>query len=291
MAGSSIAALGYAYVTARVNTGRITAVTAATERLVLAGFADVITVHTPARLKRDHIEQWLTSIRHLAPGTRRNRFGIVRRYCRWLVERGTIRHDPTIGIPAPKVPRSVHRTLGAEQIHSILAVCPDARARCIVILGVQLGLRRAEIAGLEVGDVDWGSRTVAVIGKGGHKRVVPLTSEADAAIRAYLASSPTVAGPLIRSDRKPYDHVRPQWVGETFARLAWRSRVKTRPHDGVGTHSLRHTAASDVYAACRDVLVVRDLLGHVSLATTQVYVRGLDLEPLRAAIEGRSYAA
>lgn len=56
----------------------------------------------------------------------------------------------------------------------------------------------------------------------------------------------------------------------------------------MSTHALRHSAATDVYRASRDVMAIRDMLGHQSLATTQGYVKGLDTEALREAMEGRT---
>src|SRR5690606_15907415 len=83
--------------------------------------------------------------------------------------------------------------------------------------------------------------------------------------------------------------VSPRWIGDQFARIAYDAGVKHAPFDGVSAHVMRHTAASDVYERTGDVKLVQDLLGHRSLATTEVYTRGLGIERIREAIEGRDY--
>jgi site-specific recombinase XerD len=160
----------------------------------------------------------------------------------------------------------------------------------VLVLALHTGLRRAELADLEVGDVDLTARTVFVRhGKGGHARMVPLSIEAGRAVAAYLASEGLCHGPFVRSLREPQEGITPEWLGQLFSDLAYRSGVKVRSRDGVSQHATRHTFATDVYEQTDDVLAVRDLLGHESLATTQIYVRGMNVERLRPAVEGRTY--
>lgn len=239
----------------------------------------------------DLVRSYRASLAHLSLGTQRNHWVALKGFTGWAVDRNLIRRDPCHGIPAPKVPRSVHRNLSADAAARLIAACPDSRARCVVILGLQLGLRRAEIAGIQLGDIDFDLGVVTIHGKGGHVRLVPLTDEAATAIAAYLHDEPARRGPLIRSRREPAKALTPDGLGVLVSHWAKAAGVKVAAFDGVGTHSLRHTAATDVYRQGGDVMVIRDMLGHASLSTTQIYVRGMDLEPLRAAIEGRNYAA
>jgi site-specific recombinase XerC len=287
-----LSASGEAYVAARLATGSIVWVTARDQLSILRRMAQLLGDPPTHQLDRAALDIWLADTRRLAPGTRRTAFSIVRCFCDWLVEEGALARSPFAGVRAPRVPRSVHRALSADDAESLVAICHDSRDRVIAALGFQLGLRRAEIAGLEVGDVSLSRGTVEVRkGKGGNERLVPLTAEAREAILEYLRDAPACAGPLVRGDRYPTKGVAPAWVGRRVTELAYQAGIKERPRDGVSTHALRHTCASDVYEASRDVLAVRDLLGHVSLATTQVYVRGLGVEHLRAVIEGRRYRA
>jgi len=89
----------------------------------------------------------------------------------------------------------------------------------------------------------------------------------------------------------PHEGIRPNRVGDIVRQVCWDAGVKGCSWDGVSTHALRHTAATDVHRATGDVLAVQAMLGHSSLAVTQVYVQGLNVEQLRTAMEGRSYVA
>lgn len=260
-----------------------------TERTILIGWSRHMGNRLLANIGQGHIEAWLDSITHLAPRTRRARFTIVRSFLAWCVDERLIARNHADRIPTPKVPRTTHRALNQQQTRALLDACATSRDRLIILLGLQLGLRRAEIAGLTVEDIDWHDRTLLVTGKGGHQRTLWIPDELAEAIEAYLADSPAIHGPLIRGDRYPTRPVAPPWVGRRVTVLCRAAGVKRQAWDGVSTHALRHTAGTDVARSTGgDVVAVRDFLGHASLATSQVYVAGDPLR-LRSAIDGRRY--
>jgi len=280
-----------AYLRFKQDAGIVSSSTAVAMRSSLFLFAEHCPPD-PAKITQRDVVRWLRTTTHLAASTRRNLFTTARGFTGWLQKRGTLHRDPFHDLPRPKVPRAVPRSVATPQVHALLAACIEPRETVAVMLGVHTGLRCAELAGLEVGDVDLSARTVFVRrGKGGGSRVVPLSVEACQVVANYVATEALSGGPLLRSLSFPQRGIRPQTLGGMFRALAFRSGVKVRAGDGVGCHSLRHTFATDTYAATGDVLAVRDLLGHESLATTQIYVRGMDVERLRAAVEGRSYLA
>jgi integrase/recombinase XerC len=202
----------------------------------------------------------------VAASTLRNQLSIVKTFCQWLVKRGHVKIDPTLDIASPRQPRYLPRGLGQPMVAGTFAGAPDARAILILSLMVQEGLRCCEVAELQIGDIDDQQRLLMVRGKGGHERVLPITSETWVALQAYLAEHPAKAGPLIRS--------------------------YTRAARGVGarhlSHALRHTAATDMLRAGAHLRDVQNALGHQSLATTQRYLP-LVVHDLRAAMEGRKY--
>lgn len=277
------------YLQERRDVGAIAARTRHGMRSALFQFSE----HCPAdasKITQRDVVRWLRTTTHLATSSRRNLFTTARGFTGWLLRRGTIRKDPFHDLVRPKVPRAAHRALEPEQVTALLAACIEPRETVIVVLGVHTGLRCAELAGLEVGDVNLSARTVFVRrAKGGGSRVVPLSVEACQVVARYVAEQGLSGGPLLRSLSFPQYGIRPETLGGIFRRLAFRSGVKVRAGDGVGCHSTRHTAATGWYESTGDVLAVRDLLGHESLATTQIYVRGMDVERLRSAVEGRTY--
>lgn len=277
------------YVHGRVATREITASTAVHQRNVLRGFALAMGNRQPSQIGASDIERWMGKQAHLAPGTARNRYAIVKCYLEWLVDEEVLRRNPMRRMRAPKVPKSRHRALDHKQVAAILNACPDAMALAYTLLGLQCGLRVSEVAGIEVGDLNWTTRQVTVLGKGGHHRTVPVPDEAWSAVVDYLRVQPCNGGPLFRLRRFPTQPASAQWIGEDFVAICWDAGVKQTPRDGVSFHALRHTAATDIYVGCRDVKAVQRILGHRSLKTTDVYVQDLDVSELAPVMEGRKY--
>lgn len=282
--------LALRWVRERQDLGALKPTSANQSRGRLLTFVDACKSTDPAKVTKRDILRWTAAQEGFCENTRYHLWSEVRRFLIWLVEEGHLRRSPMHGLKPPKMVRTVHRSLDHEQVSALLDACEDDRERLIVVLGVHAGLRRAEMADLQVGDVSLSGRSVLVRrGKGGHSRLLPLSEEACSVIGRYLAEYGLSAGPLLRNQMFPGRGIKAGTVGKKMHDLALRSGVKVGSRDGVGTHSLRHTMASDVYATTRDVLVVRDLLGHVNLGTTERYVRGLNLEAMREAVEGRSY--
>ena len=277
------------YLQDKLTTGVISRQTSLAERWMLVKFSELCP-EDPSRITRRYIIRWLKTTSHLAPGTRRLYQGRVKSFTDWLLRRGVLRKDPFLDVPMPKVPRAVHRAFEPEQARALIAACIEPRDLVVVVLGLHTGLRRAELAALQVGDVNLSARTVFVVdGKGGHQRMLPLSTEAAAVVARYVAEQGLRTGPLLRSLSQPHRGIRPGTVSRIFDELARRAGVKVAAWDTVGCHSLRHTAATSWYQTTADVLAVRDLLGHVNLGTTARYVKGMNVEALRAAVEGRTY--
>lgn len=288
MGGTSLRALTFTYVTSRTKQGIITRKTAALEDYVLRGLCQVAGNRAPRQLGRKDIQRWLEKNQHLAASTREAQWGTIRRFLDWLVEEKHLARNPMRKMAGPKATKRAKRALGGQDAANILSACPDQRARLMVVLGLQVGLRRGEIAGLRTENVDFQRQAVTVTGKGAHERVVPIPEEAMGELKAYLAQEPATSGPLIRS-YKTGRGISPARVGQVVTQACIDAGIKHRPYDGVSTHALRHTAATDVFVESRDLRAVQAMLGHSSLHTTDRYVAGLDLTALREAMAGRRY--
>lgn len=245
------------------------------------------------RVDRSAVTSWLSGT-EVAPTTIKAHLVRLRPFSRWLVIEGHLERDVTLGIPIPRIPERLPRALPPDAVARILAACPDARARLVVILMVQLGLRCNEVASIEMRDIDTNRGVLQVRGKGGLgqvTRAVPFTIEANAELQEYLDhEGHRYSGPLIASQgnfagEKPVSAHHMSRLVRGWFRAAG---VKVHAHDGMSAHALRHTCAQDVADAGADLRHVQELLGHRSLRTTQEYLR-LNPPGLREAIEGRSY--
>lgn len=242
------------------------------------------------KVTRRHVERWMERD-GLSVHYRRARFSALRGFMAWCVLNGHLDRDPTLGIKPPVLPDLLPRYLSAEEMAAVLAECPDNRTRLAALLMVQEMLRRGEVARIQLGDIDLGKRTLAVRGKGGRGGITrrePITDETYAALRAYLAETRCHAGPLFRSRRDVTKPVTGPTIGEDVTKAMHRAGVKQYPFDGRSPHALRHTGAQDLTDAGVDTRVIQKALGHKSIRSTELYLRG-DVNGLREAMAGRSY--
>lgn len=268
------------YLAERGTSGELEASTLAGARSTLLQFCRFVGHLDPADIRDEHVEAWMAA----QPGARstaRNRFSRLKLFCHWLIRRGHLAADPTLNLRAPRQPRAIPRSLPAEAIRLAVEAAPDSRARFVLIWMAQLGLRSVEVVRLEVGDVDFAERVVRVSGKGRHERLLPITQEAWFALTTYLLEYPAPAGPLVRSLSEP-------WKGISANHLC---RLVSGWLGPAGTgHQLRHSSATHVFRTGQaDVRDVQSMLGHRSLAATQVYLPFSDVRRLRKVMGGRWY--
>lgn len=286
-----LGSLSLRYVRERRLRGELTRETGQQYESRLLAFADFAKV--PAeQVTRKLVLRWMEAP-SLSAHYRRARLSVLRGFCQWCVLNGHMASDPTLGVRLPKLPPLLPRYLTGDEAKALLSECHDPRARLAAILMLQEGLRRGEVARIQLGDIDRRKRILAVRGKGGRGEVtrrLPLVNEAWAAMASYLPSVPGSSGPLFRSVRWPDRSVSGAWIGELVTRAMREAGVKRYRWDGRSCHSLRHTFAQDLVDEDVDIRVVQKALGHISIRNTELYVRG-SVNGLTDAMEGRSYLA
>jgi site-specific recombinase XerC len=213
-----------------------------------------------------------------------------RSFGRHCVRRGVLAADPARELPFPRLPRRLPRTLPQADLAAALdrlARADDPRAArdlALLELTYSSGLRVAELVGLHRGDLDRGARLLRVRGKGRKERVTPVGERALAALDRYLAVEGRAAGPrdeplFLGKARasaraagagaapRPHAALSPR----TVQRLVRRRLAAIAGGLGVTPHALRHSFASHLLDAGADLRAIQELLGHASLASTQVY--------------------
>ena len=142
-------------------------------------------------VKRKHIESWLWGM-EVAPSTLKLRFLTIRGLFDYCQVRGWVKVLPYLGIVLPRPAKKQPRALTRDELIALSAVLPDERARCIVALAVNEGLRRVEIARLELGDIDFHAMTLRVVTAKAHTEdLIPLS---EATLNNWLAPYLTVRG-------------------------------------------------------------------------------------------------
>lgn len=277
------------YTAARIERHEVLEATARKERRMLRSFVEVFGNRPVGNMSRTDVERWLGTLHRLAPATRRLHYSALRQFVRWLRLNRHMRADPLLEVKPPRVPRSIPRALNPDEVAALHAVLPDLRAEVIFALMHSLGMRRCEVVTVEVGDWDMHARTIHIrYGKGGHERMVPTTQHVDRLLRRYTAGMG--AGPLIRNNDRTRG-VTSGYVGILMQRWMQTAGIKAAPFDGKACHSLRHTAASNLVDAEPDLRVAQQFLGHAGLSSTQVYLRRVGLDRMRAAMERSGPAA
>ena len=218
------------------------------------------------------------------------RAAAARTFLRWATRTGRIPVDPSLRLTAPRRARTLPGVLRAGEMTQVLDVAATraddgdpvtARDRAMLELLYASGVRVGELVGCDVDDLDLATGVVRVLGKGGKERVVPFGVPAAAALRDWLRVRPQLVGP--RSGAALFlgrrgGRVDPRTVREVVHHLL--RHVPGAPD--LGPHGLRHTAATHLLDGGADLRVVQELLGHASLATTQIYTH-VTGERLRAA--------
>ena len=204
----------------------------------------------------------------------------LRAFFRFLVTEGHIDADPTAKVGSPKRPRSIPKAISVDAVDELLSLPADdllgRRDRAVLETLYGAGLRISELVALDVDDVDLDGRVVLVrLGKGSKSRRVPIGRAAAKAVSAYLTTSrpqlaakakrATTGGALFLNARGGRLSRQGCWkVLKGYARMAGYE-------DEVSPHTLRHSFATHMLDGGADIRVVQELLGHASLATTQVY--------------------
>ena len=208
------------------------------------------------------------------------RTSAVKTFTAWATRRGLLDADPATRLQLPKARRTLPAVLRQDQALAAMAAAdigaeqgdPQAlRDRLIVELLYATGIRVSELCGLDIDDVDTGHRLLRVLGKGNKQRTVPFGAPASAALTAWLTDGrPALATP----------ESGPALLLGTRGRRLDPRQARTVVHQTVaavdgapdmGPHGLRHSAATHLLEGGADLRIVQELLGHSTLATTQLY--------------------
>ena len=237
-------------------------------------------VDGPDGVDRMHLRRYLASLgtRKLARASIARKAAALRCYFSWQVRQGRLASDPARSLRAPSGGGRLPRVLSTGEVTALLDVPPgtpvDRRDLAVLELLYAAGIRVSELCGLNRSDIDLRARTVTVVGKGGKQRRVPIHDAAVDALRTWLEDGrDDMEGP----SEAAFVNRRGARLGPRDVRriLDRRSASPTHPH------ALRHTYATHLLDGGADLRVVQELLGHASLATTQVYTH-VSKERLRA---------
>lgn len=205
----------------------------------------------------EDLDQFMaTRLKTASPETRKAMRSAIRGFYAWAKKRGYISHDPAYGMEPIRIPRALPRPLPDRLLKEAYEKASE-EVKAMMLLGAMGGLRLSEITNLHMDDRE--ENVLRVKGKGGKYRLVPMNTTLRMALdrmeqirpHGYYFPNPATGQP--RSISYVDKHLRENLPKKYAA------------------HSLRHRAASVAYSATKDIRSVQELLGHSSVATTQLY--------------------
>lgn len=241
-----------------------------------------------AGLDRGRVRAWLADLqgRGLARASVLRKASSLKSFTAFLIDQDALVRDPFLNVRLPKRDKPLPRFLTEAEMDKLLAAASPVgeeplrlRDRAMIELFYSAGLRRSELRGLNVGDVDFLGGVVRVFGKGSRERVVPVGTAALEALRAYLDSRSGRGGkgggtPLFSNGKGE----RLSDAGVAFVVKRWTRAAAALK--SISPHVFRHSFATHLVSRGCDIRTVQEMLGHRSLANTQIYTH-LSLEHLR----------
>jgi len=241
------------------------------------GVADI------SQLELIHLRSWLANqqVKGGARTTLSRRAVSVRLFTKWAVKNKYLAKDVAATLATPKGHRTLPEVLeiaDAKVAMDSLATRAAEEDTPISLRDVAMvemlyasGARVAELCGLDLGDIDYDRQTIRVLGKGNKERTIPLGNPAMRALNAYLKDA--------RDSLKNAQSANAVFLGARGKRIDQRT-VRTVVYNALqaiegiermGPHALRHSAATHLLEGGADLRTVQEILGHASLATTQIY--------------------
>jgi integrase/recombinase XerC len=246
-------------------------------------------VTSPDGLSITVLRGWLAGQHRagLARSTLARRAAAARTFTAFAHSRGLLAADPGPLLGTPRIRRRLPEVARPDQLAAVLdgaAALPaaagelDPRERAVLLRDAAImellyasGIRVSELCGLDVGDLDSGRRTVRVLGKGSKERTVPVGLPAERAVRSWAeAGRPVLVTPA--SEHALFLGARGRRLDPRTARRVVHARLAAVPAvPDSGPHGLRHAAATHLLEGGADLRTVQEILGHASLASTQIY--------------------
>ena len=251
----------------------------------LVSFCSEQNIDDASALDQALLRRWVAQLSRekLSPNSIQRHLSSTRSLYKFFARHHPELNDPTAGVRAPRAPRTLPKSLEADQVGQLLNHRSEnafmARDHAMAELLYSAGLRLSELVGANINDLDTSEKIITVIGKGQKTRVVPVGGPALTAIAEWMKYRPmgdeqlSFDSPLFVSQRGT--RISHRAVQERIRQLAVKHGMSQRIHP----HVLRHAFASHLLESSGDLRAVQELLGHANIATTQIYTH-LDFQHL-----------
>lgn len=249
-----------------------------------------------AAATKAHVSRYLQALsaEGLKPTSRARRLSAVRQLYKFLEAEGTVGESPATGVALPTKRRALPKTLSVDEVDRLIAAAAQAAAglkgrelvralrhHCLLEMLYATGMRVSELVSLPRSVLKADPRLIAIRGKGGRERLVPLNTSARAALDRYLSLgtdpddgvSQTIATRYLFPSRGGAGHLTRQRFAQDLKETAERAGLDP---ERISPHVLRHAFASHLLERGADLRAVQSLLGHADISTTEIYTHVLE---------------
>jgi len=204
----------------------------------------------------------------------RRKLAVLRRFFKFMKRESYRRDNPAQDVPNIRLPKRLPKAISIHDVMQLIGTRPQAgqpelrwrRDLAILELLYASGMRRAELVGINVSDVDFADKTIRVIGKGNKQRIVFFNSATADALQAYLSVRPRCPDGALFVSRQGRRLSYSQ-VGHVFAAYVALSGLEGK----ITPHTMRHSVATHLHKSGVDLMTIKEFLGHESIQTTQIY--------------------
>ncbi len=247
----------------------------------------------PAEASHRDLRRYLADLTRAGYSTRtvNRHLSAVRGLYRWLLSEERVTSDAAAATASPKLARTLPRTMSDADVGRLVQTCDSTkldgiRDLAFLELLYATGARISEMARLDVADLDMTQAQVRLFGKGSKERMVPVYARALQAVSRYLSEARPQLVARSRSAERTgalFVSTRGNRMSADALRTCFERHVRLAGLDtGITPHAMRHTYATELLSGGADLRSVQELLGHESLATTQIYTH-LSVERLKEA--------
>ncbi|CAB4811440.1 MAG: tyrosine recombinase [Actinobacteria bacterium] len=249
----------------------------------LTGHLENIGISDFAKLELSHLRSWLANqqVKGASRTTISRRAVSARIFIKWAVKNKYLEKDVGATLATPKGHRTLPEVLGIEDAKTAMdsmamrAAEEDTPMSLRDVAMVEVlyasGARVAELCGLDLGDIDYNRQTIQVLGKGNKERTIPLGNPAMRALIKWLDDGRQL---LVneKSEKAVFLGARGKRIDQRAVRtVVYEALTAIEGIERMGPHALRHSAATHLLEGGADLRTVQEILGHASLATTQIY--------------------
>lgn len=234
-------------------------------------------------IRRQHLKSWIGSLSTDGEknSTLARKVATLRSFFKFCIKNESISVNPALQIATPKQEKKLPKSVSAKELNLVLnseneVVTFQEQDQAVLELFYSTGIRRAELLALRIKDVDSFQKTVRVTGKGNKQRIIPLGGAALESLKMWLQNRDSLFS-VIDVTITDSDYVfltkKGKKMYEKLVDKIVRKRLSQTSSEAKSPHALRHSFATHMLENGADIRLIKDFLGHASLAATQIYTK------------------